>query len=62
MELKQRVISLTTTLGLEEEQVIPFSTVTKVGRDELAAAVVELVGQPSWRAVAAPAEAPAPEV
>jgi hypothetical protein len=42
--------------------VIPFSTVTKVGRDELAQAVVELVAQPSWRALAAPEEAPAPEV
>jgi GTP-binding protein len=51
-ELKQRIISLTTALGLDEEQVIPFSTVTKVGRDELAAAVVELVAQPSWRAAA----------
>ena len=37
-------------LGLEEEQVIPFSTVAKVGRDELAEAVVELVAEPSWRA------------
>jgi GTP-binding protein len=55
-ELKQRIVSLTSALGLEEEQVIPFSTVTKVGRDELAEAVVELVAQPSWRA------APAPEV
>jgi GTP-binding protein len=60
-ELKQRIISLTTALRLEEEQVIPFSTVSKVGRDELAAAVVELVAQPSWRAPAAPEEAPAPE-
>ena len=55
-ELKQRIISLTTALGLEEEQVIPFSTVTKVGRDELAAAVVELVAQPSWRAAATETE------
>ncbi|HMA04053.1 MAG: ribosome biogenesis GTP-binding protein YihA/YsxC [Gemmatimonas sp.] len=61
-ELKQRIISLTTALGLEEEQVIPFSSVTKVGRDELAAAVVALVAQPSWRAAAAPEEAPAPEM
>ena len=65
-ELKQRIISLTSALGLEEEQVIPFSTVAKVGRDELAEAVVELVAQPSWRAAAAsepvPEEAPAPEV
>jgi hypothetical protein len=46
---------------LEEEQVIPFSTVSKVGRDELAAAVVELVALPSWRAPAAPEDVPAPE-
>ena len=65
-ELKQRIVSLTSALGLEEEQVIPFSTVAKVGRDELAEAVVDLVAQPSWRAVApaqpVPDEAPAPEV
>jgi hypothetical protein len=35
--------------------------VTKVGRDELAAAVVELVAQPSWRAAAAAEEVPAGE-
>jgi GTP-binding protein len=60
-ELKQRIVSLTTALELEEEQVIPFSTVTKVGRDELAAAVVELVAQPSWRAAATADEGPGPE-
>jgi GTP-binding protein len=36
-------------LGLEPEQVIPFSAVTGDGRDELAAAIVSLVEQPSWR-------------
>lgn len=60
-ELKQRIISLTTALTLEEEQVIPFSTVTKVGRDELAAAVVELVALPSWRAAPTAEELPKPE-
>ena len=60
-ELKQRIISLTTALTLEEEQVIPFSTVTKVGRDELAAAVVELVALPSWRAALTAEELPKPE-
>jgi len=59
-ELKQRIISLTTALTLEEEQVIPFSTVTKVGRDELAAAVVELVALPSWRAAPTAEELPKP--
>jgi len=60
-ELKQRIISLTTALTLEEEQVIPFSTVTKVGRDELAAAVVELVALPSCRAALTAEELPKPE-
>ena len=65
-ELERRIIELTSALGLEEAQVIPFSTVARVGRDELAEAVVELVAQPSWRAVAAPEGVPdegsAPEV
>ena len=38
-----RVAELTTALGLEPEQVLPFSAKTGVGRDELAAAVVSLV-------------------
>jgi GTP-binding protein len=56
LELKARITALTSALGLEEAQVIPFSAVSKVGRDELAEAVVELVAEPSWR------EAPPPEV
>lgn len=36
-------------LGVEEQQVIPFSAVTGAGRDELAGALVSLVEQPSWR-------------
>lgn len=38
-----RVASITAMLGLDEDQVIPFSSVTGVGRDELAAALVSLV-------------------
>lgn len=49
-ERSRRIIEMTSALGLEEAQVIPFSTVEKIGRDELAEAVVELVSQPSWRA------------
>jgi hypothetical protein len=41
-------------LRLEDDQVIPFSAETNVGRDELAAALVSLVEQPSWRTPAAP--------
>ena len=40
-------------LGLDAEQVIPFSAVTGLGRDELAEALVELVRAPSWRAAGA---------
>jgi GTP-binding protein len=53
-ELRKRITEMTSALGLEEAQVIPFSTVAKVGRDELAEAVVELVSEPSWRAVESP--------
>ncbi|MGQ0643281.1 MAG: ribosome biogenesis GTP-binding protein YihA/YsxC [Gemmatimonadaceae bacterium] len=38
-----RVAELTAALGLAPDQVVPFSAVTGRGRDELAAAVVELV-------------------
>ena len=42
-ELVARVAEFTRALGLDHEQVIPFSAVSGVGRDELAEAVVELV-------------------
>ena len=48
-EVVERVGELTRQLGVDEDQVIPFSAVSGVGRDELAAAVVALVEQPSWR-------------
>lgn len=38
-----RVSHLTQSLGLEPDQVVPFSATTGAGRDELAAAVVDLV-------------------
>jgi GTP-binding protein len=38
-----RVASITATLGLDDDQVIPFSAVTGLGRDELASALVSLV-------------------
>ncbi|MGH7714147.1 MAG: ribosome biogenesis GTP-binding protein YihA/YsxC [Gemmatimonadaceae bacterium] len=38
-----RIAELSASLGLAPEQVVPFSAVTGAGRDELAAAVVELV-------------------
>ena len=48
-EVPARVRELAIQLQLDEEQMIPFSATTNVGRDELAAAVVSLVEQPSWR-------------
>jgi GTP-binding protein len=44
-----RVAELATELGLDPEQVIPFSAVTGEGRDDLARAVASLVEQPAWR-------------
>ena len=48
-EATQRVAELTRSLAFSDDQVIPFSAVTGAGRDELAAAIVSLVEQPSWR-------------
>lgn len=47
--LADRLRALAEQLGLNESQVIPFSSHTGRGRDELAAAIVELCAQPSWR-------------
>jgi GTP-binding protein len=41
--------TLAARLGIEDEQLIPFSARTGEGRDELAQAVVSLLAQPSWR-------------
>jgi GTP-binding protein len=49
-DLAQRLRALAEQLGLDESQIIPFSSHTGRGRDELAAAIVELCAQPSWRA------------
>jgi GTP-binding protein len=48
-ELPVRMRELALQLQLDEEQMIPFSATTNAGRDDLAAAVVSLVEQPSWR-------------
>jgi GTP-binding protein len=49
-EVKERVHDIAVALRLEDEQLIPFSAETNQGRDDLAAALVALVEQPSWRA------------
>lgn len=48
-ERTQTLVSLAARLGIEDEQLIPFSARTGEGRDELAHAVVSLLAQPSWR-------------
>ena len=48
-ERSQTLAALAARLGIEDEQLIPFSARTGEGRDELAQAVVALLAQPSWR-------------
>jgi hypothetical protein len=36
-------------LSLDADAIVPVSSVTGAGRDELAAALVALTEQPSWR-------------
>ena len=45
----ERLAALAKVTGLADDQIIPFSSVTGEGRDELAEAIVDLVSQPSWR-------------
>jgi GTP-binding protein len=56
-EIAGRVAALAGAIGADPEQIIPFSAVTGEGRDDLAEAIVGLVGEPSWRAEPAPPEA-----
>lgn len=44
-----RLESTIRELGLDDEQIVPFSSVTGEGRDELAEAILALVQQPSWK-------------
>jgi len=49
-ERKVRPTERAAQLGLDTDQVIPFSAVTGEGRDALAEAIEALLEQPSWRA------------
>jgi GTP-binding protein len=48
-ERPARLAALAKEAGLSEDQIIPFSSVTGSGRNELAEALVDLLEQPSWR-------------
>lgn len=45
----RRITDMGMLVGVEEDQIIPFSAVTGEGRDEIGAAVQDLLGRPSWR-------------
>jgi GTP-binding protein len=45
----KRVREIGRLIGMDESQIIPFSAITGEGRDDLASAIVSLIGQPSWR-------------
>jgi GTP-binding protein len=55
-QVAERVHEIAVALRLEDDQLIPFSAETNQGRDDLAAALVALVEQPSWRAAPAATE------
>ena len=46
----KRVEEISAMLGLDQDQVIPFSAVSGEGRNDLAEAIDALLAQPSWRA------------
>jgi GTP-binding protein len=58
-EVPVRLAEMASSLGLDADQIIPFSAETGVGRDDLAEAVVSLLEQPSWRSPVTPPEASA---
>jgi len=48
-EREPTLARLAAQVGVEDEQLIPFSARTGEGRDELAHALVSLLAQPSWK-------------
>lgn len=51
-ERREQIAAITASLGLDEDQLIPFSAVTGEGRNDLAEAIEALLAQPSWKEVA----------
>lgn len=49
-----RLQALAGAVGLEVDQIVPFSSTSGRGRDELAAALVSLLEQPDWKSPDAP--------
>jgi GTP-binding protein len=56
-----RITAITASLGLEDDQVIPFSAVTGAGRDDLAEALQSLIAASTIEAPEEPGEEPPEE-
>lgn len=48
-EVGPRLGELAEAVGVEVDQIVPFSATTGQGRDELAVALMELLAQPDWK-------------
>lgn len=48
-EVGPRVVLLARAVGIDPEQIVPFSAKTGRGRDELAESLMELLAEPDWR-------------
>lgn len=48
-ELPERLQALAKHVGVDVDQIVPFSATTGRGRDELATALGELLAQPDWK-------------
>ena len=46
---RKRIAEISRELGLDEDQIVPFSATTGEGRNDLAEAIESLLAQPSWR-------------
>ena len=49
LEVQPRLEALSKFLGLEIDQIVPFSATTGLGRDELASALIDLLALPDWK-------------
>lgn len=50
-QVPERVQQLAKQLGLDPDQIVPFSAQTGQGRDELASALMDLLAMPDWKAL-----------
>jgi GTP-binding protein len=46
---RERIEAIRNALGLDPDQVVPFSARTGEGRDDLATALMDLLALPDWR-------------